>query len=299
MLSKTVSFFLILLLGVIFRKTGCLSASVRDALTKILIYVTLPSAILVSFSVEAFDRSYLWIIAVGFFLNLFMIGLGLVISRGQSVRERVTACLSMTGYSIGSFALPFTQAFLPGRLLSVVCLFDFGNALMTLGGTSILVSKIFCREYDEESFGFFRKLLSSPSLIIELIMINLLLLGCHVPDPVVAIAEPLANANFFLSFFLVGSLLRFDISKAQLYLIGKYQIVRILYVLTFSMLFYMVLPFERDVVLAVILASCSPISIMSTIYVEQYGGDSCVAGLTGSINVFFSIIMMFLVLAFF
>lgn len=299
MLIKTVSFTLILLLGVFLRKAGYLSAPVRNALTQIVMCITLPATILVGFSVEIFDYSYLWIILAGLLLNLFMIGIGYVSSRNLPIRDRITSCLAMTGYSIGCFALPFTQEFLPGNLLSIVCLFDFGNAFMTLGGTSILVSKIFGVDRVKGSSGFLRKLLSSPSLIIEFFMVFSLLFGYHVPAPVLAIASPVANANFFLSILLVGSMLRFDISKAQLHLIGKYQIIRCLFVLSFALLFYTVLPYDREIVLAVILASCSPISIMSTIYAEQCGGDSGVVGLTGSINVFLSIIMMFTVLALF
>lgn len=299
MLLKTVSFTLILLLGAFFRKQGYLSAPARDALTAIVMQITLPAAILTGFSVETFDPSYLWIIFAGFMLNLLMIGIGYTISRGQPVRDRITSCLAMTGYSIGSFALPFTQEFLSGNLLTVVCLFDLGNAFMTLGGTKLLVSRLFGGDCGKGVSGFLRKLLSSPSLIIEIVMVFSLLSGYRVPAAVLTVAKPLANANFFLYVLLVGSMLRFDITWAQLKQISRYQVIRCLFVLAFALLFYAVLPYDREIVLAVILASRSPISIMSTIYAEQCGGDSGLSGLTGSINVFLSIVMMFAVLALF
>ena len=117
--------------------------------------------------------------------------------------------------------------------------------------------------------------------------------------PFLEIITPLANANFFLSILLIGSMLRVDIGVNSFSMVAKFVLIRIGFTVFFAIIMYLVLPYDNEIRLAVVLASCSPISMLSTLYTEKCGGDSSMAGFTYSINVLTSIVMMFFVLSLF
>lgn len=296
MFIKTVSFFIVLFTGAFFRHKGWMDAEVRAALTKLLLYVTLPCAIISGFMGEGFSTGFLPIVFVGFILNWVMIGVGLMISRRENRRQRITACLAMSGYNIGSFALPMTQAFLPAHLLTVVCLFDFGNAFMALGVNREVVARMFKVNTDKKN-RLMHRILASPPLLTEFFMTLLLVAGIRLPGWVLDVTAPIANANFFLSILLIGSMLQLDLNRAKILQVGKFVSVRIVCTVIIALVLLCILPYEREIVLTVILACCSPVSMLATLYTEQCGGDSSAAGLTYSVMVIASILMMLFVIS--
>ena len=289
-LIKTVSFFLILVFGACLRNAGVIEGKVRGALTKMVLYVTLPAAILHGYKNSELRPEYLLIVFAGLLLNILTILIGYAMTMHKDRKERVTACVSITGYNIGSFSLPLTQQFLPLHLHPIVCLFDFGNAIMTLGGTDAAVAVFFSGKKENRVRAFCKKVFTSPSLIMEFIMTILALSHIPIPEIVYSVTEPMSAANFFVSVVLIGSMLEFK--PEQFKTVRKYLLIRLAFTLAAAVMLWIMLPFERQIRLAVILASFSPISMMAGIYAERNGGDSSIASITYSCYVFISIVLM-------
>lgn len=289
-LIKTLSFFFILSFGALLRKAGIITREVRDALTKIVIYCTLPAAILIGYKNSDLQLKYLLIILAGLGLNLLTILIGYIMTRNKDKKDRVTACLSFTGYNIGSFSLPLTQQFLPLSLHPIICLFDFGNAIMTLGGSDAVVAALFSGQMENKLRAFLKKAFGSPSLIMEFLMTILALSHIKLPEIVYSITEPAASANFFVSVVLIGSML--ELKPEQFRTVKNFLLIRLVFTLVMAYFLWLILPFGRAIRLTVILASFSPISMMSAIYTERNGGDSSVASITYSCYVFISVALM-------
>ena len=134
-LVKALCYIAIIVLGFVLRRKGFFSEHAFPVLTSIVIKITLPAAIIASSVGRSIDSSMLFITALGFgFGVLYMIAAALVHAR-HSRESRAFAILNTPGYSIGTFAMPFTQSFLGPIGVVTTSLFDVGNAFICLGGS--------------------------------------------------------------------------------------------------------------------------------------------------------------------
>lgn len=296
-IEKAASFFLVLLLGILLRRKCAANAEILNILTKICINITLPAAVVTGFSSGRFRAGFFLIAAAGFLLNWLAIEIGLLLSRGKSAGERATDCLSMTGYNIGSFIIPLVQEFLSADLISIVCFFDFGNALMTLGGSYFVVSAITGQRQDTFWRSFRQRVFHSPPLLTEICMVLLSSIGIAVPKGILSILSPISNANFFVSILAVGVMLDFHINQKQFFQILQFVLIRMVFTIGSAFLLWAVLPFSSEIRLAVELAVCAPISMLSPLYTGLCGGDTAVASLTYSAYIFISITLIFTLIA--
>ena len=77
----------------------------------------------------------LWLVALGALCNVLMVATGYGMTYGKARQERAFSMLNLSGYNIGTFAMPFVAGFLPPTGFLATCLFDAGNAIMCTGGT--------------------------------------------------------------------------------------------------------------------------------------------------------------------
>ena len=80
-------------------------------------------------------------------------------------------------------------------MVSLICIFDFGNGLMTLGGNNAAVSAIISDGRGLVLRAFGRTLLRAPALVTEALMIILTLSGVRMPQSLVNVLSK-KGANF-------------------------------------------------------------------------------------------------------
>ena len=134
-------FVAIIFLGVILRKVGLFQRSDFNVLSRILLKLALPATIVSSFAGREIDWSLLILALLGLGCGLLLMGLSLVLNRKKDRARKAFDLVNLSGYNIGSFSLPFVQAFLGPAGLVAVCLFDIGNACICLGG-SVAVARM-------------------------------------------------------------------------------------------------------------------------------------------------------------
>ena len=290
-LTKAGCYISIIVLGYVLRKRGFFGPEAFGVLSKVVIRITLPCAIIASSAGKPIDVSMLALAALGFGGGVLYMLLGLLLGRGKSQGEKAFHVLNLPGYNIGTFALPFTQEFLgPVGVLST-SLFDLGNAFICLGGAYGAAGAV--KEGGKINvLRILKAPFSSIPFLAHLCMVVLNLLHLDVPGPIVSFAGIVGNGNAFLAMLMIGVGFRLNGEKSQ-----KSTIVRILSVryavgITLALLFYFVLPFELRVRQTLAILALSPIGSAVPVFTAQLGEDEGLSSAINSIAIVISIILI-------
>lgn len=159
--------------------------------------------------------------------------------------DRALAMLNMSGFGIGTFALPFVQSFFPASYLTYVCLFDIGNSLLSLGGTYTLAS-IVARPDEKVSLKRVAKsLLSSMPFCTYIFIFFLVVCGIKIPDRILIVINIPGNANAFLCMLMIGIMLELKLRKSEFYSVWKYLCRRYAMVILFGICVFCLRPWRR------------------------------------------------------
>lgn len=286
-LLKAGSFVFIIFLGWALKRLGLFGRDDYRIVMRIVLNITLPAAAIVGAASYEADRSLLFATLIGFLLNCVFLGIAFLLSRRETRAMRAVWLNSTPGYNIGCFALPFVQCFLTPASVVACCLFDAGNAIMCTGGTYALTNGTLGGEPMKlKDVG--RRLLNSRPFVAYLLVLILVVSGIRIPQGIVTFLTPISNANAFLAMFMVG--LMFDLSFPEGSVGGIVRIaaVRLLGGIAAALLCLFLLPGELARPLA--LASLAPISVASTAFSEQAGGDPAVCACANSLTIIGSLV---------
>ena len=111
-LLRAACFVAIIVLGAVLRRTGFFKAEDFHLLSRIVIRITLPAAIITNFSGRELDYSLLILILIGFLCGIVQMLTGYLMNRRGDRASRAFAVLNSSGVNIGNFVLPFAQGFL-------------------------------------------------------------------------------------------------------------------------------------------------------------------------------------------
>lgn len=132
-LIKAASFASIILLGYLLRRKGFFKEEDFYVLSKIVLKITLPAAIVYNFSTMEIDVSMLSICLFGFAGGVVLMGVIWLLNTGKPKERKGFEVLNVAGYNIGNFTMPFIQGFLGTTGLAAASLFDTGNSFICLG----------------------------------------------------------------------------------------------------------------------------------------------------------------------
>ena len=241
-LIKSGSFIFLIALGYFLKRIGFFGPQDYKIPVKIVLNVTMPCAVLVSFSSYQPDSSLLTVIALGFAMNCLMLTVAFFVSRKFPRRTRAVYLNCIPSYNIGCFTLPFIQSFLPPASLVGTCLYDAGNALMCNGTTFALSQNILdgTKGLDLKRIG--KTLVTSVPFMSYFIFMVLSLIGVKYPQGLINFVTPMANSNAFLAMFMVGMMLDFNIEKSLLKDIFRILAIRFVAAITASLAFFFLLP---------------------------------------------------------
>lgn len=295
-LLKAASFVAIIVFGLVLRQTGFFQERDFAFLSKVVLKITLPAAIIMNFSGQTFDLSLLTMALVGLGWNLLSVGIGYLVNLRKGPRDKAFGMLNITGYNIGNFALPFIREFLGPLGVIATSIFDTGNAMICLGGNVGLASMVL------SGGGFsIRKLLTtmgkSVSFMTYLVMLLLSLLKLQLPGPVLNVVQIAANANTFLAMLMLGVGFRLKITKDQLFTIGRYLGIRYLVAAAFAAFAWTVLPFSGEIRRVLVLLAFSPVTSSAPGFSQELGLDGGLSATINSLTIIISIAAMTALLA--
>ena len=132
-LSRAISLVVIIILGHVIKRLGWMGNEDFPKLSRIMLTITLPAALMTSFDSFSLDFILLYIALIGFVFNMLNSIVGRWLRRKESTEEQVYGILHSGSYNIGAFAMPYLSAFLGGTSLIYSSLFDIGNAFSSAG----------------------------------------------------------------------------------------------------------------------------------------------------------------------
>ena len=295
-LVRAACFAAIILLGYILRRIGVFHAEDFGVLSRIVLKITLPAAIVVSFSGKEIAPSMLFICVLGFGFGALYVVLAALMGRGKPPEKRAFDVLNLPGYNIGNFTLPFVQSFLGPAGVITTSLFDTGNAFICLGGAYGIARMI----QQRERFSFARigkALLRSVPFLTYIVMTVLALAHLALPQPVVEFAQIAANANAFLAMLMIGIGLRVNCDREHLFHIVRILSVRYGIAVLGSLVCWFVLPLPLESRQALTLLVFSPIGSAAPAFTAELKNDIGLSSAVNSISILISIFCITVLLA--
>ena len=286
-LMREGSFIAIIVMGYLLKRIGFFKQEDFTVLSKIVIKITLPCAIITSFAGKTIDPALLSLTFIAIGCGITYIVIGYLINRNHSREQQSFEMLNLPGYNIGTFVIPFAQSFLGALGVITVSLFDTGNAVICLGGAFSIAAMV------KDGNGFSVKrivsaLVHSVPFMAYMIMLLVNLLRLQVPAFIMSFAQIGTNANAFMAMLMIGVGFKLQLSdKKQVGTIVKLLSIRYAVATVFALIFYFVLPFELEVRQALVILAVSPIGSAVPGFTEQLKGD---VGLSSALNSFAMVI---------
>ncbi|MCA2390844.1 MULTISPECIES: AEC family transporter [Lactococcus] len=291
-LLNALSIMLVLFLALLLKKIGILHQKDGALTSKMVVYLTLPATILIGVNHTKLSNIFFILMFMGLFSNLLLVFLGKLIGRKATVEERGLYMFDLSGYNIGNFSIPFVSSFFPAAI-PFLAMFDMGNSLMVTGTTQAIVELSSGRKKHgfilQEIFGV---LFRNPPFVVYIFMFILAIFGLSFPDGWLIPIRPLANANTLLSIFTIGLFMEFRLPKGKLKLVIKILTWRYLLAFILASLVYFFLPFPAIIKEILLLIFFCPMSFLHMIQAIELGNDKALAGLTISLSMFISLILM-------
>lgn len=294
-LSKAIAFVLIILIGYICKRRGVFAPTDYQLVSKIVLNITLPCAVISSFAHFQLDLSLLAAVALGLSGNCVMILIALMLTRRETLAAKIFYIFSLAGYNIGCFTLPFAQAFLTPFAVVALCMFDVGNSIMCTGMTYALTAS--CIGYADGHKDRFsmksiaEKLLHSAPFVVYISMLLLALAGVQFPKSVYTFTDIVGAANPFLSMLMIGMMFEIKLDKQAMGYVKELFSVRYLISLACAGAFIYFAPFKQEVNYVIALAFMAPCTIIGPIFVEKLGGNVQLASLFNSMTIITSVIL--------
>jgi len=284
-------FVAVILLGIILRRIGFFKEEDFPVLSKIALKITLPAAVVVSFSQASWDVSMLYISLIGIGCGVVYIAIGYLINLRSDREQKAFDVLNLPGYNIGLFAMPFISGFLGPMGVVTTSLFDTGNAVICLGGSygvaeGIKVGGRF------SVWRVVKALITSVPFLAYVFMIILRLLNLHLPGPVLQFADVIRGASTFVAMLMIGVGFKITVNKKQIGQILKVVLIRYGVAAGFALLFWNFLPFAQEVKTALVLLVFAPIGAATPAFTGQLKGDIGLSSAINSICIVCSIVIM-------
>jgi hypothetical protein len=289
-LVRAACFVAVIVIGAVLRRTGFFKKEDFALLSKIVIRITLPAAIITNFAGRQLDYSLLVLILIGFLCGIVQMLTAYLLNRRRGKSAQSFAVLNTSGVNIGNFVLPFAQGFLGPAGVMVVSLFDVGNAVTCLGGAFSVAEMI---QKNRKRFSFLpilRALARSVPLITYITVCLLSILRIDLPGPVVSLAGIIGNANAFLAMLMLG--VGFHVDTSRIPDMIRLLLPRYLVSAAMAALCYFLLPVPSIYRPALIIPFLGPVATAAPAFTAQLNEDYELASAVNSFSILISILLI-------
>lgn len=298
-LLKAGGFLLIICLGYGFKRWGIFTLDDSQFLTKLIMRITLPAAIITGFQGVEISPTLVFITVTALVINLIMIGVALLASRHSPPAEKAFYMINTAGYNIGNFTIPFTQAFFTPSAVIAVYMFDVGNAIMCFGVTYTLACIVSSGAKEFSLKKVAQTLFSSMPFCTYVIMYLLYSLKISLPDGIFTISSMMGSANSFLAMLLIGVLFDIHLKGSDIKNIIKILCCRVGSAIILACIIYFCLPLSESLRQILVIIVFSPILSIAPVYTEKVGYDKTVAAVLNSLAIPVSMVFMTILLILF
>lgn len=286
----------IIILGYVLRRRGFFKEEDFYVLSRIVLKITLPAAIISNFSGIVLKPSMLLLSLLGLGGGVIFVSMAFFLSFGKGGEERAFNIVNLSGYNIGNFTMPFAQGFLGPLGVVATSLFDSGNALVCLGGSYSIAAMAKGEKDGFHIMPVIKTLLHSVPFDAYLMMTVLSLCHITLPSPVTSVTGIIASANAFMAMLMLGVGFKMTGDRRQMGRIIKILGVRYSISIVLALAFYFLLPFELEYRQALTILALSPIASSSPAYTGELDGDIGLSSAVNSLSIVISIVLITAVL---
>jgi len=295
-LIKAGCFVAIILIGYTLRRVGFFKEGDFQVLSKIVLKITLPAAIVSSVANKEISPSLLFISLLGLAGGILYILIMCLLNARNSREQMAFDVVNTPGYNIGNFTLPFVQSFLGPVGVLTVSLFDVGNAMVCLGGSYSIASIIKSGgKFDVRKIA--NKLVRSVPFDTYVIMLVLGLLQVKLPAFVTTFAGTISSGNAFLAMLMIGVGFNLSGDRSQIKHIAKIIAVRYGVAIVLALVFFNLLPIELEYRQALALLVFSPIGSAAPAFTAELKGDIGLSSAINSVSIIISVVCIVMTLA--
>lgn len=289
-LMECSNFILAIALGFFLKRAGIFKKEDGDILSKVIVYITLPCAVLSGASRVDISPLTFLLVGLALALNLLLTGLGYLASGRKDPKTRAAYMINAAGYNVGSVALPFVQTFFPGAGVSYLCMFDTGNAVMGLGGIYSIAASVASGEERLDLKRLVGTLSKSVCFDTYMAIFILSLFHLELPAVVKGAAAMMGKGNAFLTMLMIGIMLEVKIPKDEVWDVCVVLGLRVCVNLALGCLLYVFLPVPQLArkVLLIILA-CPPASV-AVVFTKMCGYDKDMPAVVSSVALAVSLV---------
>ena len=300
-LIRPASYVLVIALGVLLRRVGFFGPDDHRLISRIMVNITLPCAIVQAFDGFSRDVTMFLIVLIGFLCAFLPMLLMYLMTRGVDTRLRVYRMLNIGGYNIGCFSLPLVQAFFGGTGAVAACMFDTGNAVMMTGGSYAMTSTLLHTGGAQRESAREIALKFVRSVPFDTYMVLLLLAALDVPIPqaVFELTRPAGQANAFIAMLMIGMMFEPAHEPRLLAETARELLWRYAFALAFALIIYFAAPFELVVRQTLAVICFAPLSSLAPIYTDRCHSDTALASFTNSASIAVSLVLMLALSMFF
>ncbi|MEA4945885.1 MAG: AEC family transporter [Propionicimonas sp.] len=294
-LVKALTLVAIIGIGLLAKRAGWLSAAHFPIFSRLVLWVTLPAALLTAFNQYTFHPALLLLTVLAFAVNTGQQLIGYLLARGRGRPERAFAVLHSGSYNIGAFATPYVAGMIGPQAMLYTTMFDlgvaFGSAGLGYGWAATLVQPA--------EPGRLRRILlalRNPVLVTYAVLLILMLVGARLPDPVIVFTSTIGAANPFLAMLMIGVGLELRLPRRKLRLALRFLAVRYLIAILVAVATWFWLPLAADVRSIVCALWFAPLASMIPGFAERLGLDVEASTFMTSVSMAVGIVVIPLVL---
>lgn len=290
---RALCFLAMVLISFSLKKVRLLSKEDGYALSRVIMNLTLPCAIITSFSSIDLSGYMLIFILFGLLANLMLLLIAYIISRKKSREDIIYYILAIPAYNIGNFTLPFASAMLGPLGAVTTCLFDCGNAVQCVGVDYTVAKAMIGEEQGRRSIlSIFKPLLKVPTFVIYVIFIVLAFIKFPLPSVLFDFTSLVAQANAPAAMIMLGLMLEIDFDRKSIRKCLEVLGARYLISIIFSIFFMLILDVPYEVKKAATIVMWSPISTAAPAFTLQLKGNTSLIGMVSSISLILSLIII-------
>lgn len=290
-LVKTAGLLLAVALGYVLKRRGVFRTEDARILSRIIIYLTLPGALIASFASFQASGSLLLLPLIAAAANVALLAVGAWISRGRDKATRALYLLNTPSYNIGTFVLPFVQSFLPAAGLVAVSMFDAGNCPMNSGGAYAVAASMLDGSRVRPSF-VLKKMAASVPFMTFLVMLCVSLLRIPLPGEVYTVAGMFGQANAFLAMLMIGVMFEPRMERADSADVLRIVAVRYGFGAAAAAVCYFLLPLPLVARQVAVLSLLAPVPSVTLAYCEKCGCKGAVVSAVHSLCIPVSLVCL-------
>lgn len=271
-LMRVGCYIAIIVLGFVLRRIGFFKESDFSVLSKVVVRVTLPAALIMNAANRQLSPELLLLPFLGIGGGIVYIAAGWLLGRRSGKDQQAFDILNISGYNVGVFVVPFTQSFLGTADVMAASIFDVGNSFICLGGSRGVAGAV------KNGKGFdikqvLKALSVSVPFLVHIGTVVMNLLHLPFPAPVLECADIIAAANPFLAMLAIGVGFQVKLNRSQIGQILRILVVRFGIAAVLALCYWFLLPFDRTVRLALVILAVSPLAAAVPGFTDEIGGD--------------------------